>query len=117
MKNVQVIDGAANCTFSIFQFDEQQFELLFSLPGQNIAFIDEVCDRLTESEAVIAFAGVWDRPIQKSEVVGLHGTLFYDFEERKSWFPASRRECDWDEGALNKAQRRLNSTVREASSK
>jgi len=28
MKNIQVIDGAANCTFSIFQATDEEFALL-----------------------------------------------------------------------------------------
>jgi|GEM_PF-2911166 len=33
MKNIQVIDGAQNCTFSIFQATREEFSLLF--PGPN----------------------------------------------------------------------------------
>lgn len=29
MKNIQVIDGALNCTFSIFQATDGEFRLLF----------------------------------------------------------------------------------------
>jgi hypothetical protein len=112
MKNVQIIDGAMNCTFPIFQFEDHQFTLVFPQPGQDIAFIDEVYDRLTKSEAKSAFDGVWDRPIAKAAISGLHGTLFYEFESRKVFFPTSRRECDWDDDAINAAQRQIIANAR-----
>lgn len=112
MKNVQVIDGAGNCTYSIFQFTEQQFKLVFPADGQDIAFIEDVCQRLAEAEQEIAFAGVWERPVDKQTMVGLHGTLFYEFEDRKSSFPKSGRECDWNEWSINAAQSKLFAQIR-----
>jgi hypothetical protein len=38
VKNIQVIDGAVNCTFSIFQATDQEFAVLFTdgaLPDEN----------------------------------------------------------------------------------
>jgi hypothetical protein len=113
MKNVQVIDSADNCTFPIFQFTEAQYILIFSNFGQDIAFIEEVTDRLSDDEMLAAFSDVWDRPVDKYEIVGLHGTLFYEFEDRKSHFPATRRECDFDDSAVNAAQRLLNARKRQ----
>jgi hypothetical protein len=112
MKNVQVIDSALNCTYSIFQFTEQQFKLIFPADGQDISFIDDACARLSETELEIAFAGVWDRPVDKQAIVGLHGTLFYEFEDRKSAFPKSGRECDWNESSINASQRKLFAQIR-----
>jgi hypothetical protein len=34
MKNIQVIDGALNCTFSIFEATDEEFALLFPEPGR-----------------------------------------------------------------------------------
>jgi hypothetical protein len=117
MKNVQVIDGAENCTYSIFEFTEPQFKLICPADGQDISFIDDVCQRLSEAEQEIAFAGVWDRPVDKHAIVGLHGTLFYQFEDRKSRFPKSGRECDWDERSINEAQRKLFARIRASSNR
>ena len=38
MKNIQVIDGALNCTFSIFQASDEEFTLLFPEAGQEIQY-------------------------------------------------------------------------------
>jgi hypothetical protein len=40
MKNIQIIDGAANCTFSIFQATEAEFSLLFPAAGQDIQYAE-----------------------------------------------------------------------------
>jgi hypothetical protein len=112
MKNVQVIDDADNCTFPIFQFTEAQFELVFQNEAQDIAFIDEVLAALSDEQEALAFEGVWDRPISKSEIVGLHGTLFYGFAKKSKHFPASRTEFDWDDAAINASQREMNSRNR-----
>ncbi len=114
MKNVQVIDSAMNCTFPVFQFEDVQFAMLFPQFGQDIAFIDDVHGRLSTAEVAAAFDGVWDRPIAKTDVVGLHGTLFYGFDDRKNCFPVSRRECDWHNDAMNAAQRLMNESIRAA---
>ncbi len=108
MKNVQIIDGADNCTFSIFQFSDEQFEIIFGADGQNIAFIDEVALAISSDQYKNAFESVWDRPILKHEIAGLHGTLFYGYGDRKAHFPKSRRERDWDYRSINYAQRALN---------
>ncbi len=102
MRNVQVIDGADNCTFSLFQLTDEEFALVFPGDGQDIQFAEELT-----SAAKRALLAAWERPIRKSDAVGLHGTLFYGFADRRGSFPATRRERDWDARALNGAQRRL----------
>jgi len=114
MKNIQIIDSADNCTFSIFQFTDEQFALIFSAAGQDIAFAEELEASLDERQIRQAFDGVWDRPLSKTMAMGIHGTIFYGFEDKKGCFPATRRECDWDELSLNSAQRELNAQLRAA---
>src|SRR4051812_32600684 len=50
---------------------------------------------------------IWDRPILKRDAHGIHGTLYYEYEGRRKYLPATKREVDWDQGAINSAQRRL----------
>ncbi len=102
MKNVQVIDGADNCTFSIFQLTDDEFAQVFPGESQDIQFAED----LTQA-AHRALAAAWERPIRKPDALGIHGTLFYGFAGRRGGFPASKRERDWDERALNAAQRRM----------
>jgi len=107
VKNVQVIDGAENCTFSVFQMTDREFKAVFP-GGRDIAFIEDIIKRLgTKRASSSILRPVWDRPVLKKDIVGLHGTLFYQFAKKKKYFPRSRREMDWNELSINEAQRRL----------
>lgn len=107
MKNVQVIDRALNATYSVFQMTEHEFGLVFPLPGQDIEFAEDLFERLRDEKAETLLAAVWARPVRKAEISGLHGTLFYGFADRRSRYPATKREQDFDAAALNEHQRRL----------
>lgn len=102
MKNVQVIDGADNCTFSIFQLTDDEFAQVFPGAGQDIQFAEDLTKVATRS-----LSAAWERPIRKPDAVGVHGTLFYGFASRRGSFPVSKRERDWDERSLTDAQRRM----------
>jgi hypothetical protein len=95
MKHIQVIDGATNCVYDIFAVTDSQHALIFP-DGTNIAFIDEVRVRLTDKEQERAFADFWSRPIRKVDVNGIHGTLFFELELKKQYYPTRR-----DEEAIN----------------
>ena len=45
MKNIQIIDGALNCTFSIFQATDEEFAILFPELGQEIQFSEDLACR------------------------------------------------------------------------
>lgn len=87
MKNIQVIDGADNCVYDIFAATEEEFELIFP-PGQDVAFIDEVMSRGSADALDLAFSRIWQRRLRKSDVVGIHGLLFYELEHKKQYYPA-----------------------------
>jgi hypothetical protein len=106
MKNVQIIDGASNATFSIFQATEDEFAVVFP-NGREMEIADDLIGRLGEQEANRVLSGLWERPTLKRDVAGIHGTLFYDADERREFLPSSMREVDWDERCVNEAQRRL----------
>jgi NADPH-dependent ferric siderophore reductase len=36
MKNVQIVDGADNATFAVFQATDEEFRLIFPPPGQDL---------------------------------------------------------------------------------
>jgi hypothetical protein len=107
MKNIQVIDGAVNCTFSFYQVTDDEFIAVFPGSGQDIEFIEDVAKRLPRAKIDRIFKAIWDRPIKKTDVVGVHGTLFYEFEKKRKWFPTSKRERDWNPSALSRQQRRM----------
>jgi catechol 2,3-dioxygenase-like lactoylglutathione lyase family enzyme len=106
MKNIQVIDGALNCTFSLFQATDEEFALIFPEPRQDIQYAEDLA-KLPEQEAInLALGRIWERPIRKQDAQGIHGTLFYQLERYKAWYRA-KREGAIDAAAINPAQRRL----------
>ncbi len=110
MKNVQIIDGANNATFSVFQATDEEYAALFP-NGRDMALAEDLIERLGEEEAGRVLAPLWNRPILKRDAMGIHGTLFYDNALRR--IPPSRREVDWDDRSINQAQRELFSHQRE----
>lgn len=91
MKNIQVIDGAVNCVYDIFAATDEEFCLIFP-PGQDIAFIEEVSAQGNKQALEAAFKNIWKRRIAKSNVQGIHGTLFYELSEKKVFYPTRRDE-------------------------
>lgn len=92
MKNIQVIDGAVNCVYDIFAATDEEFALIFP-EGQDIAFIDEVYGRgIGESTLDSALKALWTRRVAKSQVMGIHGQLFYELDEKKQFYPTRRDE-------------------------
>lgn len=106
MKNLQVIDGALNCTFSIFQATEEEFSLIFPEPNQDIQYVEDLADFPKHHEIDSALKRMWERPIRKRDAHGIHGTLFYELERYKQVFSQKREEAV-DPSAVNAAQRRL----------
>ena len=106
VRNIQIIDGAANATFSIFQATEDEFAVIFP-DGRDLEIADDLIQRVGQDEANRVLTALWERPILKRDVAGIHGTLFYDADERREFMPSSMREVDWDERYVNEAQRRL----------
>jgi hypothetical protein len=104
MKNIQIIDGAPNATFSIFQASDEEFETIFP-NGSEMEIVEDVVARLGEQLAGEAISPMWQRPVLKRDADGIHGTLFYDGDHRREYLPFSRREVDWPAGSINPAQR------------
>jgi hypothetical protein len=104
VKNIQVIDGANNATFSIFEATDEEFTTIFP-DGRDMELSEDLWERLDSEEASRVLAPLWDRPILKQKANGIHGTLFYDNEHRQ--IPPSKREIDWDASSINPAQREL----------
>jgi len=106
MKNIQVIDGALNCTFSLFQATDEEFALLFPEPRQDIQYAEDLAHFPKQAEVNATLHRIWERPIRKRDAQGIHGTLFYQLERYKSWY-REKREDAVDPSAINQAQRRL----------
>jgi hypothetical protein len=106
MKNVQIIDGAENATFSIFQATDAEFEAIF-LEGCDMELAEDFFERLGEARARAVVEPMWERPILKRDALGIHGTLYYGWTDRRKHLPASKREVDTNPLSINAAQRQL----------
>lgn len=95
MKNIQVIDGADNCVYDVFAATDEEFALIFP-ERTDVAFIDEVLARPQQEQVDLAFSAIWKRRVRKTEISGIHGTLFYELEHKKQYYPTRR-----DEEAVN----------------
>ena len=109
MKNIQVINGALNCTFSVFQATDEEFALLFPEPRQDIQYIEDLVSLPKSAEINAALRRIRERPIRKSEAQGIHGTLLYQLERYKKWY-REKREDAVEPSIINAAQRRLYGT-------
>jgi hypothetical protein len=104
LKNIQIVDGALNATFSVFQATEEEFAAIFPGDGQDMEIIEDFFARVGDEQARRVLGPIWERPILKRDAHGIHGTLYFDYAERRRFLPASKREVDWDELAINAAQ-------------
>jgi hypothetical protein len=89
MKNIQVIDGADNCTYSIYAATEEEFKIIFPADGQDIEFIEDALKR-NSKDVNNALEKVWNRYIEKKDIQGIHGTLFYELENKKQYYPTKK---------------------------
>jgi hypothetical protein len=106
VKNIQVIDGALNCTFSIFQATEEEFALLFPVSRQDIQYAEDLVLLPDQERVEAALRQIWERPIRKQDALGIHGTLFYELERYKALY-REKREDAVESSAISQAQRRL----------
>ena len=91
MKNVQVVDEALNCTYSIFAAEDDEFEMLFP-GGTDVEFNDDLFQRLGKARAADVLGRLWTRPVDKKSVVGIHGTLFFGMPHKKKYYPTKRED-------------------------
>lgn len=106
MKNIQIIDGALNCTFSIFQATPEEFDLLFPEPGQDIQFSEDLESLPNQDGVMSSLRALWERPIKKSDAMGIHGTIFYELERYREVY-RGKTEASVDPQAISQAQRQL----------
>ncbi len=107
MKNIQIIDGADNATYSIFQATDPEFESIFPEPGQDLEIVEDFVSRVGERDASSTLANLWQRPIHKRHAMGIHGTLYYDRTQKRRFLPVSKREIDRAAGQINEAEKIL----------
>jgi hypothetical protein len=91
-KNIQVIDGAQNCTYSIFATNQDDFDQIFSGEKQDIEFVQDFIDRVGKRKANNILKRLWLSPQDKKYVQGIHGTLFYELEYKKQFYPTKKED-------------------------
>jgi len=107
LKNIQIIDGADNATFSMFQATDDEFARIFPTMGQDMEVSEDFVQRVGEADANLILNAILERPILKRDVNGIHGTLYFNYQSRRQHLPTSRREVDLDDSSINASQRRL----------
>ncbi len=92
VKYIQVIDRADNCYYPVYSVPETEYLELFP-NGQDIEFNDELFDRLGSERANSILIPAWKNEIDdKSKIEGLHGTIFYQLEFKKSYYPTKKED-------------------------
>jgi hypothetical protein len=89
LKNIQVIDGADNSTYSIFASTNEEFEAIFPADA-DIEFIEDFVDRVGEEMSTRITMDLWKRPVAKKEARGIHRTLFYQLTHKKRYYPTKK---------------------------
>ena len=89
MKNIQVIDGVANCTYSLFAATDEEFNVIFP-NGADIEFAEDLFDRVGDDAGTKITSAIWKRPVDKKAALGIHGTLFYQLLQKKRYYPAKK---------------------------
>ena len=94
MKNIQFIEPAENCSFSIHSISDEDFSLVFPQPGQDIEFVEELEGRVGRDRVGVLIQRITSREsrVSKRDAAGIHGTLFLGFPKRKQFFPTKREE-------------------------
>lgn len=75
MKNIQIMDGTANATFSIFLVSEEEFASIFPNESE-MEVIEDFIERVGTEKAGTILEPIWQRPVLKQDALGIHGTLF-----------------------------------------
>ena len=98
MKNIQVIDDAINCSFSVYAATDEDFAAIFCQEGQDVEFIEDLVARVGPKQAgkIVLRSTSRSGRVDKCKVCGIHGTLFFGLLERKKWYP-NKRESDLDD--------------------
>jgi hypothetical protein len=91
VKNIQVVDGAMNCVYPIYESSEEDFAAIFP-NSHDVEFADDLYERLGEDVARAITERLWLAPQDKKRAQGIHGTLFYGMDYKKPYFPTRKEK-------------------------
>ena len=89
MKFIQIIDGAENCAYSIYAVDDDIFEIIFP-NNQDIEFIEDFQSRIGIDRSLKILTPIWKNKVDKRKISGLHGTIFYQLDYKKKYYPTKK---------------------------
>lgn len=99
MRTIMVIDGADNCAYDCFLIDDDLFSVIFPLEGQDVEFIEDLVDRaeqkFRETGAKLDLSPLWENYVERKNVRGIDGILFYELAKKKKFYP-NKRDSDLD---------------------
>ncbi len=87
MKNIQIIDDAQNCTYSVYSISDKDFKIIFPQNKQDVEFNTDLASRLDSKELTELNKRIWENPVNKKSVNGIDGTVFYNFDNKKKYYP------------------------------
>lgn len=93
MKNIQLIEPADNCAYNIYAMPDEDFELMFP-NAQDIEFVEDFFKRVGSEKAGQIYSALWLRLLKKTEVQGIHGTLFVQLRDQKKRIYPNKKFAD-----------------------
>jgi len=89
VKNIQIVDDASNCTYSLFAVTDEEFGAIFP-NGADVEFAEDFFKRVGEDAGTRITSEIWKRPVDKKVAHGIHGTLFYQLLEKRRYYPTKK---------------------------
>ncbi len=106
MKNIQVIDAATNCTFSLFQATDEEFALLFPEPRQDIQYAEDLGGLPRQERLPLPYNKFGSVQSGSRTYKVSMGRCFNQLQRYKTTY-REKREDAAERNAINAAQRRL----------
>jgi hypothetical protein len=92
VKNVQVIDGAVNSVFEIYEVDDETFSVLFPV-GNDIVFASDIDSDFTKEATIRFWQKFYSCKKDKKALNGIHGTLHLEGSICKQEYYMERKEA------------------------
>lgn len=91
MKNIQVIDGAENCTYEVYSIRDESFLEIFP-NEQDVEFVDDFIERVGSVLSQKILNELWEGRQDKKQILGIHGTLYYEMDFKKKYYPSKKED-------------------------
>lgn len=92
MRNIQIIANVENCTYSKFSISDDDYRIIFPEEGQGIEFNIDLEVRLNKKVLIELNKRILKIPIEKQSVSGIDGTVFYNLDEKRKYYPAKKEK-------------------------